>query len=111
MASGVRNQRQRRRDSAHQATGDPEQLEEERRLFYVALTRAKDWLYVMFPLTQAFPGRGGYAYAQLSRFLTDDVKRLFTCRSAMRGMDGGEYNAASSSPSRTIRRKIEGMWS
>ncbi|MCY2986971.1 MAG: ATP-dependent helicase [Planctomycetota bacterium] len=36
---------------AHQATGDPDQLEEERRLFYVAMTRARDWSYVTFPLT------------------------------------------------------------
>jgi len=32
------------------ATGDAEQVEEERRLFYVALTRARDTLYVYFPL-------------------------------------------------------------
>ena len=32
------------------ATGRLEEIEEERRLFYVALTRAKDWLYVCYPL-------------------------------------------------------------
>ena len=32
------------------ATGKLEEIEEERRLFYVALTRAKDWLYVCYPL-------------------------------------------------------------
>ena len=32
------------------ATGKLEEIEEERRLFYVALTRAKDWLYVCHPL-------------------------------------------------------------
>ena len=32
------------------ATGGPEEIEEERRLFYVALTRAKNWLYVCCPL-------------------------------------------------------------
>src|SRR5205085_6811769 len=32
------------------STGSAEEIEEERRLFYVALTRAKDFLYVMFPL-------------------------------------------------------------
>ena len=31
------------------ATGRLEEIEEERRLFYVALTRAKDWLYVCYP--------------------------------------------------------------
>ena len=32
------------------ATSDDESIEEERRLFYVAITRAKDRLYVLFPL-------------------------------------------------------------
>ncbi|MGD0383623.1 MAG: ATP-dependent helicase [Thermoguttaceae bacterium] len=32
------------------ATKDAEEIEEERRLFYVALTRAKNWLYVCYPL-------------------------------------------------------------
>ena len=32
------------------ATKMPEEIEEERRLFYVALTRAKNWLYVCYPL-------------------------------------------------------------
>ena len=32
------------------ATGSAEEIEEERRLFYVALTRAKDFLEVCFPL-------------------------------------------------------------
>ena len=32
------------------ATGTPEEIEEERRLFYVAMTRAKDALHLMAPL-------------------------------------------------------------
>ena len=32
---------------------DEDQLEEERRLFYVALTRAADWLYVCYPQREA----------------------------------------------------------
>ena len=32
------------------ATKNPVEIEEERRLFYVALTRAKSWLYVCCPL-------------------------------------------------------------
>jgi superfamily I DNA/RNA helicase len=41
------------------ATGSTEEVEEELRLFYVALTRAKDWLYVCFPQRyyHAFRGR------------------------------------------------------
>ena len=99
---------------AHQATGDPEQLEEERRLFYVALTRAKDWLYVTFPFTQAYPGRGnrdGSSYAQLSRFITDDVKARFACSSPLTcDYDGARYGG-SAAKSKKVRKKIEGLWS
>ena len=54
------------------ATGRPEEIEEERRLFYVALTRARDALYVCFPLRHYRRPRGlddGHAYSQLTRFL------------------------------------------
>jgi DNA helicase-2/ATP-dependent DNA helicase PcrA len=68
---------------AHQATADREQLEEERRLFYVALTRAKTWLYVTFPLERPMRIRGnGCDLARVSRFITDDVRRVMSCRGA-----------------------------
>lgn len=44
--------------------------EEERRLFYVAVTRAKDELYLSHPLMRFMPG-GGDAMQQPSRFLAD----------------------------------------
>jgi len=44
--------------------------EEERRLFYVALTRAKDELYVCYPLTSS-SGERGRSLRQASRFLTE----------------------------------------
>ncbi len=43
--------------------------EEERRLFYVAITRAKDELYLSHPLLRAMPGGGGIEMQQPSRFL------------------------------------------
>jgi DNA helicase-2/ATP-dependent DNA helicase PcrA len=51
------------------ALDDPEELEEERRLFYVGITRAKDLLY----LTRAESrlGYGGVDYTDPSRFLAD----------------------------------------
>jgi len=62
-----------------------EGLEEERRLFYVALTRAKDHLYVMFPLRYYFkryPMGDGHSYAQLTRFLTPEIAPLLDVRMA-----------------------------
>jgi ATP-dependent DNA helicase UvrD/PcrA len=62
------------------ATGDAEQIEEERRLLYVALTRAKDALHVYFPLRyyhRKNPLSDKHSYAQISRFLPPDVQALF----------------------------------
>ena len=56
------------------STGDKEAIEEERRLFYVALTRARDNLYVYFALRFYRRPRGlddAHHFAQLTRFLPD----------------------------------------
>jgi DNA helicase II / ATP-dependent DNA helicase PcrA len=49
--------------------------EEERRLFYVAITRARNELYLTYPLVRAIQG-GGDAMQQPSRFLTEIPKDL-----------------------------------
>ena len=45
--------------------------EEERRLFYVAVTRAKTELYLSYPLMRFMHGSGGDAMQQRSRFLDE----------------------------------------
>ena len=53
-----------------------EELEEERRLFYVAMTRAKNRLFLMHPQRLYFQNRqrgDSYGYAPLTRFLTGRV--------------------------------------
>jgi DNA helicase-2/ATP-dependent DNA helicase PcrA len=65
------------------STGDKEAIEEERRLFYVALTRARDNLYVYFALRFYRRPRGlddAHHFAQLTRFLPDPVQSLFDRR-------------------------------
>jgi DNA helicase-2/ATP-dependent DNA helicase PcrA len=54
---------------------DDAALEEERRLLYVAMTRARDQLYVTYPL-HSYATRTGadFAYGQLSRFLDPGVR-------------------------------------
>ena len=47
----------------------PEGEEEERRLFYVAITRARDELYLSYPLLRMARSYGGDAMLQPSRFL------------------------------------------
>lgn len=54
------------------ATRHPEEIEEERRLFYVAMTRAKSWLYIFYTENYYFhPSSASDAHgmAQLTRFL------------------------------------------
>ena len=62
------------------ATRNAAEIEEERRLFYVALTRARDHLHVYFPL-RYFHRRYGlddaHHYAQLTRFLPAETRGLF----------------------------------
>ncbi len=60
------------------ATGSPEEIEEERRLFYVACTRAKDWLYITVPQRYYFSGRfrsDAHSYSQPTRFLTREARK------------------------------------
>ena len=57
------------------ALGDDDELEEERRLMYVALTRARDHLAVVFPLASYGSRLGAdYAMGQLSRFIDRGVR-------------------------------------
>ena len=97
-------------------TASPEQIEEERRLFYVALTRAKDWLYVCFPQKyfHAYRGRSTdqFGYAQLSRFLPNSVKEHFACSVASM-VDGDDLadESASSATHRNIRQQVRALWS
>jgi DNA helicase-2/ATP-dependent DNA helicase PcrA len=65
------------------STGDSDGVDEERRLFYVAMTRAKDNLYVYFPIRYYHSGSrmaDAHSYAQLTRFMSPAVKSLFEQR-------------------------------
>jgi DNA helicase II / ATP-dependent DNA helicase PcrA len=51
--------------------------DEERRIFYVAVTRAMDELYLTYPLTLARGGRGPTQVTRPSRFLTEVHPELY----------------------------------
>ena len=56
------------------ATGNDDEIEEELRLTYVAMTRARDFLYVLWPLRFYTRNFGdSHVYAQLCRFFTPEV--------------------------------------
>ena len=75
--------------------GSAEEIDEERRLFYVACTRARDWLAVTVPLRYYAQPSGGsdrHGYAQPSRFLSPAVRSCF--RESAGGGAGGAAGAA-----------------
>jgi len=65
------------------ATGTSAEIEEERRLLYVAMTRAKDHLHLIVPQRfYAHSQRGNgdrHMYAARTRFIPADILRLFEC--------------------------------
>ena len=73
------------------ALSEPEGLEEERRLLYVAMTRARDALYVTYP-QRYFHRRHGlddaHTYGQPSRFLTGALAAFDRTTAAPEAPDG-----------------------
>jgi DNA helicase-2/ATP-dependent DNA helicase PcrA len=98
------------------ATGDAEQIEEERRLLYVALTRARDRLFVHFPLRYHVGGRrhsDRHSYAQLSRFLEPSVRDHFDERTSFSGDESGGPGPVDGAfgPSRSVDEALANLWS
>ena len=57
-------------------SGDPAEIEEERRLCYVGVTRAKERLYLIRAFRRGFRGRSGSMPSPPSRFLADIPQEL-----------------------------------
>jgi DNA helicase-2/ATP-dependent DNA helicase PcrA len=96
------------------ATGRPEQIEEERRLLYVAMTRAKDHLHLIQPqrfYTHNHKHRHGdsHVYSTTSRFLTraviETVDRVFHGR----GRDEDKSGTVPMEPV-DIKARLRDMW-
>lgn len=94
------------------ATGSDEQIEEERRLFYVALTRARDFLEVCFPLKyyhKKWSTGDRHTYAQLTRFLPESLLDRFE-RITLEPKPQHD-TPSSQQAAENIRKKISAMWS
>ena len=100
---------------ADMATGSAEEIEEERRLFYVAMTRAKNHLTVMRPERYYFHNRhrsDQHSLSKVTRFLTPAVQTLM--ERVSHGMPpGAEQRGASGliqGDTSEIRRRISKLW-
>jgi DNA helicase-2/ATP-dependent DNA helicase PcrA len=98
------------------ATGRPASIDEERRLLYVAMTRARSELHLLAPLrfyvTQQASQGDRYVHGAPSRFLTDDVLRCFERRAWP--PDGRDDTADSVRPADGPRvdvgARLRGLW-
>jgi DNA helicase-2/ATP-dependent DNA helicase PcrA len=95
------------------ATGATEELEEERRLLYVAMTRAKDQLTLMVP--QRFythqQSRSGdkHLYAARSRFIPAGIRSNFELKSWPVAARGSRPSSAV--PAVDLGARMRAMWS
>jgi DNA helicase-2/ATP-dependent DNA helicase PcrA len=95
------------------STGSTPEIEEERRLLYVAMTRAKDQLHVMVPQRFFTHGQrsGGdrHVYAQRTRFIPNSLLAHFDHRS----WPPPKAAQAGANPTRTpidVGARMRGMW-
>lgn len=94
------------------ATGSEGEVEEERRLFYVALTRAKDFLEVVFPLRyyQKKFGMGDrHSYAQLTRFLPEGILHHFE-RVKLDAPAGRSLGLGGAGVTTELKKTVAAMW-
>jgi DNA helicase-2/ATP-dependent DNA helicase PcrA len=96
------------------ATGNPAQIEEERRLLYVAMTRAKQHLHLVQPLrffrTHQPRFGSGHTIAPRSRFLPDGILPLFTRRAAATPEAAADTPVPQPVVSVDIGARLRGMW-
>jgi DNA helicase-2/ATP-dependent DNA helicase PcrA len=96
------------------ATGTTADIEEERRLLYVAMTRAKNFLHVMQPhrfyVTQQRTGGDRYMYALRTRFIPEGLLGKFENVIWPIAPDGSRLIAGVAYPVMQIRARARDAW-
>jgi ATP-dependent DNA helicase UvrD/PcrA len=94
--------------------GTSAELEEERRLLYVAMTRARDELDLMVPqrfFTHGQRAQGDrHVYAARTRFIPASLLALFEPATWPRAVPGAAARAASQGPRIDVGARMRGMW-
>jgi DNA helicase-2/ATP-dependent DNA helicase PcrA len=95
------------------STGKPEMVEEERRLLYVAMTRARNELHLCAPLryavTQQAKDGDAHVYGAKSRFMSDKVLDCFE-RISLRNMRGVENLREGEAATVDVVAQLKEMW-
>ena len=96
------------------ATGSSEELEEERRLLYVAMTRAKESLDLMVPQRFFVRQQSAYGdrhvYALRSRFIPDALLHLFECRASPVATQAEESPPTAGSMTVDVASRVRARW-
>jgi len=95
------------------AAGKPELLDEERRLLYVAMTRARNELHLCAPLkyavTQQAKDGDKHVYGAKSRFMTDRLLETLD-RATYRSLRGAESLRAGEAATVDVASQLKEMW-
>src|ERR1700761_851863 len=95
------------------STGNPEMIEEERRLLYVAMTRARNELHLCAPLkyavTQQAKNGDGHVYGAKSRFMSDKVLDTME-KVSIRTSIGAESLKADDTTTVDVVAQLKEMW-
>jgi len=94
-------------------TGDDDLIEEERRLLYVALTRARDELEVYYPQRYYYKARSSgdaHGYSQITGFLPRDIRSLFDESVVQQAAPIGDNVGMKGTPA-SVDRVLQQLWS
>jgi DNA helicase-2/ATP-dependent DNA helicase PcrA len=95
-------------------TGESHEIEEERRLLYVAMTRAKDDLHLMVPQRFFTHGQAStgdrHVYASRTRFIPTSILDQFEARSWPVSANGTEPGAMGQGVKVDVAARMRNMW-